>query len=219
MPWSFPPQSSFLVLAILLALLGFTSFVSSLVAARRKKVFSGILSGVLTLLLWLSSLLFGAVSAGLHGYEALTNEEVIVLVTTVPTGEQQFEAHFQFPDGTEHVYQLAGDQLYVDAHILKWKPFANVFGLHTQFVLDRVGGRYHEIQDERTRPRTIYAMSTRSKLDLFRLRKRWERLSPLYDADYGSATWADAQSESQFELRISTTGLLLRPLIVTGADG
>jgi len=219
MPWSFPPQSSFLVLSILLALLGFMSFVSSLVAARRKKVFGSVSGGVFALLMLLTSLLFGAVSAGLHGYETLTHEDVVVQVTTIPLGEQRFEARFLFPDGTEQVYELAGDQLYVDAHILKWKPVANILGLHTQFALDRVGGRYHQLKHERTRPRTIFAMSTKSKLDLFHLRKKWERLSPLYDADYGSATWADASRESQFELRVSTTGLLLRPLVLAGAGG
>lgn len=211
MPWSLPPQTSFLVLSILLALLAFMSFISSLVSARRRRLFGVLSGGVMTVILLLVSLLFGAVSVGLRGYDALTREDVVVVVHTTPLGQQRFEARFVFPNGTERTFELAGDQLYVDAHILKWKSVANVFGLHTQYTLDRVGGRYEQLDHERTRPRTVHALGERSVIDLYRLRQRWDRLSPLYDTEYGSATWVDARSAGSFELRVSTTGLLLRP--------
>jgi hypothetical protein len=212
MPWSLPPQTSFLVLSILLALLAFMSFISSLVAARRRRLFGTISGGVMAVVTLLASLLFGAVSVGLRGYEALTREDVIVVVHTTPIADQRFEARFVFPNGTERTFELAGDQLYVDAHILKWKPIANVFGLHTQYALDRVSGRYEQLKHERTRPRTVFAVGEQSAIDLYRLRQRWDRLSPLYDTEYGSATWVDARSAGSFELRVSTTGLLVRPL-------
>jgi len=212
MPWSLPPQTSFLILAILLALLAFMSFISSLVAARRRRVLGSLSGGVLSVVLLLLALLFGVLSVGLRGYEALTHEEVVVQVHTTPVGEQRFEARFVFPDGEERTFELAGDQLVVDAHILKWKPVANILGLHTQYALDRVSGRYEQLKDERTRPRTVHALNDESKLDLFNLRKKWDRLSPFYDAQYGSATWVDARSEGSFELRVSTTGLLMRPM-------
>ena len=43
---------------------------------------------------------------------------------------------------------MAGDQIYVDAHILKWTPAANLIGLHTAYELDRVAGRYDNIEQE-----------------------------------------------------------------------
>ena len=208
--WSFPPQSSFLILAILLALLSFMSFISSLVAARRKKLFGSAAGGTIALLLFVMALLFGAVSVGLRGYEALTHETVAVVVTTTPIGDQQFEAHLQYPDGREQTFHVYGDQLYVDARILKWKSVANFFGLHTQYALDRVGGRYAQLKHERTRPRTLESLGEDSAVNLFELRKRWDRLSPLFDAEYGSATWVDASSAGKFEVRVSTTGLLVR---------
>ena len=89
--WSFPPQGSFLILAILLALLSFMSFVSSLVAARRKKLFGSAAGGTIALLLFVMALLFGTLSVGLRGYEALTHEAVAAVVTTTPIADQQFE--------------------------------------------------------------------------------------------------------------------------------
>jgi hypothetical protein len=108
------------------------------------------------------------------------------------------------------VHELSGDQLYVDAHILKWKPWANLLGLHTAYDLDRVAGRYVSVDDERDRPRTVAVLGTPRAIDLFHLRRRHAWLSALVDAEYGSATFVDVQSVAVFEVRVSTTGLLVR---------
>lgn len=49
-------------------------------------------------------------------------------------------------------------------------------------------------------------------VDLFNLRQRYALLSPLLDAEYGSATFAAAGNSAQYEVRVSTTGLLIRKL-------
>jgi hypothetical protein len=165
----------------------------------------------------LSALLFAALGAlcfGLlaatQGYRALTREEIACEVSVEPSGKQTFTARFVFPDGRRQVHELAGDQLYVDAHILKWKPWANLLGLHTAYDLDRVAGRYVSLDDERDRPRTVAALAAPRTVDLFDLRRRYVWLSPLVDAEYGSATFIDVQSPAIFEVRVSTTGLLVR---------
>jgi hypothetical protein len=109
-------------------------------------------------------------------------------------------------------YTLNGNQLYVDARILKWHPWANVLGLHTAYELDRVAGRYQELAQEQQQPRTVQSLAPERKVDLFNLRQRYVLLSPLLDADYGSATFAAADSPAQYEVRVSTTGLLIRRL-------
>jgi hypothetical protein len=166
----------------------------------------------------LSALLFLALAAlclvlvgATQGYRALTREEVACEVRVEPAGWQSFSAHFVFPDGREVVHSLKGDQLYVDAHIIKWKPWANLLGLHTAYELDRVGGRYASLDDERDRPRTVASIATSKQLDLYDLRRRYAALAFLVDADYGSATFVDVRSPAVLEVRVSTTGLLVRP--------
>jgi hypothetical protein len=149
---------------------------------------------------------------GLRGYQALTHEEVVAIVNTVPDGPHRFRATFHFNDGTRREFRLAGDELYVDAHILKWKSIANLLGLHTEYELDRVSGRYRAIDDERSGQRTIYSLSEESPIDLFGMRRRFPRLAPIVDAEYGSASFIAADQPARYELRVSTTGLLLRPL-------
>lgn len=156
--------------------------------------------------------LLAGIAAGLDGYRSLAREETVARIELLPTAPQRFTATFRFVDGREATFDLAGDEIYVDAHILKWKPLANGIGLHTVWTLDRVGGRYRSLDEERASPRTLHALSREPLVDLASLRTRYRLLSALYDAQYGSATFAPADLPARLELRVSASGLLLRPL-------
>jgi hypothetical protein len=144
------------------------------------------------------------------GYRALTREDVAAHIVVKPTGRQRFIATFRFPDGREATYELAGDEFYVDAHILKWHPYANMFGLHTAYEIDRVAGRYRAIKDERDAMRTVHAIARDKPVDLYALGRRYTFLAPILDAEYGSATFVPVTRPAELELRVSTTGLLMR---------
>lgn len=154
--------------------------------------------------------LAGAVALGIQGYRALTREDIAARLEVRPTGPQRFSATFRFPDGGTATFELTGDEVYVDAHILKWKPIANVLGLHTAYELDRVGGRYRAIEQERSAPRTVQSLGRERLVDLFGLRQRHAFLESLLDAEYGSATFVAVTRPAELELRVSTTGLLIR---------
>jgi len=183
----------------------------SIGAFRRRRFFGGMAGTLLAFLLLAIAALCLTISIATQGYRALTREEIAVTVTVRPVGEQRFEAEFVFPDGRDTTYVLTGDQLYVDADILKWKPIANFLGLHTAYELDRVGGRYEELDSERFRERTIHSLKPDRTLDMFPLRRRFAFFAPLLDAEYGSGTFIGADTVSTYEVRVSTTGLLIRP--------
>src|SRR5256886_7584076 len=94
---------------------------------------------------------------------------------------------------------------YMDAHILKWHPWANLLGLHTVYELDRVAGRYNAVGDERTQPHTAYELARSKPVDLYSIARR-RLLGPLVDAEYGSATFVAATRPATFEVRVSTDG-------------
>jgi len=154
--------------------------------------------------------LFGAIAVGTQGYRALTREDLAAHIVVQPTGAQRFSATVRLADGREASYDVAGDEIYVDAHILKWRPLANVFGLHTEYELARLAGRYRDIEAERRAPRTVYLLGAERPLDLFSLRQQHTFLAPLVDAQYGSATFVPVTERAELELRVSTTGLLMR---------
>ena len=49
-------------------------------------------------------------------------------------------------------------------------------------------------------------------MSLFRLRQRFEWLDPLLDAQYGSATFTPVNRAADLEVRVSTSGLLVREI-------
>lgn len=202
--------SPFVIAAVTLAIFGailILAGIAALLRARLLRFSLRTLSGLLLLALGAAT---ATMAVGIQGYRALTHEEIAAHIVVRPEGRQRFVATFQFPDKRQATFELAGDEIYIDAHILKWTPYANILGLHTLYQLDRVAGRYHGIADERAAPRTVYGLGRDTPVDLFSLRRSHAFLAPLFDAEYGSATFVPITHAATFELRVSTTGLLIR---------
>ena len=198
-----------------LAASGFAAFgtilvIAGVVALFRWRPMSFLLRTLAGLLLLSLGALSGALAIGIQGYQALTREEVAARISVKPLAEQRFSAIVRQADGRSQSFDLAGDEIYVDAHILKWKPVANIIGLHTAYELDRIGGRYQAIEQERSAPRTLYLLRDERPVELFQLRQRYAFLAPLYDAQYGSATFVQVREPAELEVRVSTSGLLVR---------
>jgi sugar/nucleoside kinase (ribokinase family) len=198
------------ILAIVAGALAVAFLAAAIMAARRKRLFGTAAGVTLSLLLFALAALTATISVATQGYRALTREELAATVVVRPTGPTQFTALVIFPDGRDTMFVLRGEQVYVDAHILKWKPIANVLGLHTAYELDRIGGRYLELEDERDSTRTIFSLSAPKPVDMFTLRRRWAAFTPLLDAEYGSGTFVTAERRDSLEVLVSTSGLLIR---------
>src|SRR6266540_3100144 len=171
----------FMLTSALLALA--LSFVAASAWRQRRRLSA--LVGVLAAALCLSvGALCATISVGIRGYRTLTAEVVAATIVTEPLSRQRFRATVTLPDRSVHMFDLAGDAIYVDAHILKWRPLANLVGLHTAYDLAR----------------------------------RYWVLRPFVDAQYGSATFINATAAGSprdarqvtYEVRVSTTGLLVR---------
>jgi hypothetical protein len=203
-------QSPLFFAAVILGAIGGLLLLAGFVAFFRLRLLSSAFRTLAGLLLISLGALAGTVAIGIQGYRALAREDVAARIVVQPAGAQRFIATFRFPDGRETKYELAGDEIYVDAHILKWNPYANLIGLHTAYELDRVAGRYHSVKDEREAARTVHPLGRERPVDLYALRRRYTFLAPLLDAEYGSATFIPVTKAAELELRVSTTGLLLR---------
>ena len=198
------------IAAVVFAVFSLLFLITFIVALKKHKKWKAARNFVFLLLMLVISLLFATVSFSLQGYNSLTHEELAAYVNVEPTGKQSFIAYFQFPDKSEAEFKLSGDELYVDAHILKWKSIANLFGLHTLYELDRVSGRYIDIGDETTKNRTVYSLASDRFIDIFDLRLKNEFLSFLVDAEYGSATFINVKKYPRLKIMVSSTGLLIR---------
>ena len=158
-------------------------------------------------------MLLGAITVGIHGYRAFTQEALAATIKTEPLGPHHFRATVTLADSSLHMFDLAGDAVYVDAHVLKWRPIGTLLGLETVYELDRIAGRYQTLSDEQLHERTVYSLAANKPFDAFDLARRYWLLRPFVDAEYGSATFIGATTPSggTYEVRVSTTGLLVRP--------
>ncbi|HXL35525.1 MAG TPA: hypothetical protein VN953_11415 [Gemmatimonadales bacterium] len=202
--------TTLIVTSLCLLLVGALVGVTAMREARVRHWLGGTIRGLVALLLLALAAMAATVTVGLQGYRALTFEEVAATVRTEPVAPQRFRATITLPDRRLAMYELAGDAFYVDAHVLKWHPWASLLGLRTVYELDRVAGRYNSIADERARPHTAYELARSKPVDLYFIARR-RLLGPLVDAEYGSATFVAASRPATFEVRVSTTGLLARP--------
>lgn len=204
--------SPLFILAAVCAVAGIVLVLAGLAALRRARLLRFAGRSLFGLLFLALGALASTIAVGVQGYRGLTREEIAAQIEVTPLGAQRFRATFRYPDGRQATYDLAGDEIYVDAHILKWKPVVNFLGLHTAYELDRVAGRYHAINEERDGARTVHSLGRERPVDLYGLRRRHEFLAPLLDAEYGSATFVPVTRPAAFELRVSTTGLLIREM-------
>ena len=199
------------VSTVCLLVLGAAVGVTAVRAGRERHWLGGTIRGLVALLLLALAALAATLTVGLQGYRALTFEDLAATVRTEPLSPQHFRATITLPDRRLAMYELEGDAFYMDAHILKWHPWASLLGFRTVYELDRVAGRYNNVVDERIKPHTAYELARPKPVDLFFMARR-RLLGPLLDAEYGSATFVAATQAKTFEVRVSTTGLLARPV-------
>jgi len=152
---------------------------------------------------------------GMQGYRQLSDEQTVLRIETFPLENQRFSALVIWPDGEQKAFYLYGDQLFIDAQILKWKSAANLLGLQTYYELDRIGGRYSRIADEQEKLRSIFSLKNLKTVDIYSIADNQQWLQPLIDTSYGSATFIDIDKPAVWELKVSTSGLLIRELIET----
>jgi hypothetical protein len=193
-------------------------FALTIWALKKRRIMGTAANTLLALLMLSLTALSVTLTVSTQGYRALTREESVAKVTTRALAEQRFEARVEFPDGRDTVFFLAGDEFYMDARILKWKPLANVLGLHTDYELDRISGRYLELEAEQSNPRTVFALSPPKRIDLFDLRRKHPLLGWLVDAEYGSGTFIASDDQAVFDVTVSTSGLLVRKRVALNVE-
>jgi hypothetical protein len=200
----------FSIIMLISAIISLVFLIATIRALKKFRILLVFRYTIFLLLFVLLTAVCAILKVANYGYRSLLHEECAATVTIEPAGKQRFVAHVVFPEGETAEFFCGGDQVYVDARILKWHPWLNLIGIHTAYQLDRIGGRYITIDDEQNKPRTIHSLSKNNKFDMFQIRKQWVVLKPLVDAEYGSATFIYADQPVIYKIMVSTSGLLVR---------
>ncbi len=205
------PQALIVAIALVGVLLSFPFFLAAIRRLRRLKLVRGtlfLLSGGIVLLLATGA---GLVAANLLTYARLTHEQEAARVATRQLGERHFAVSVQRAGSAPRRYDVRGDEWQIDARVLKWRPMGNLLGFDTVYRLERISGRYSDIAQERSAPRTVHALSEDPGMDLWTLARSYHRYLPLADALYGSAAYVPMAEGAEYVVTVSTSGLVVRP--------
>ena len=198
------------VIAALLAVFFFWLFIRNL---KKKRLLGSGLQLLLTSLSAAVAALALAVSLHLYTYARLTSEQAVAMVQVQQLAPQRFNLVLRMPEKSPRSFVIEGDEWQLDARVLKWHGWAQLLGLDAQYRLDRLSGRYRNIIQARNQLSSVHDLaSVNGPLDIWALARRKPKWLPWVDAEYGSATYLPLRDQAAFEVKLTQTGLLARPV-------
>ena len=203
---------TFTALIVVCALLGLLFFIAAVRRLRRRRVMRGMAHGAAALIFLLAAVCAVLIGTNLRSYQRLSYEQPAGELQLSRVGDRQFDAVLSYPDGERANFPLRGDEWQIDARVLKWHAFANLVGFDAAYRLERISGRYSHVEDERTQPRTVYELHPPGRIDPWELIHRYRSWIPWMDALYGSATFLPMADGALYEIKVSQSGLVARPL-------
>ncbi len=162
------------------------------------------------------------VSAGLAGvavvlaftvlsYVRLVEETLVARIEFRRVSADEHQARLMIDGERDQFFVLRGDEWQMDAKILTWHPPATILGMDPMFQLDRLSGRYAEVDRERSEPRTVHDLAPAVPTDVWRIARRFPAIAPGVDAYYGTATYVPMADGALYEVSLSRDALIARP--------
>ncbi|MBN8712412.1 MAG: hypothetical protein J0H50_00370 [Xanthomonadales bacterium] len=155
------------------------------------------------------SLLLAGGALTLRGYRVLTDEAPVVDVDARILSPQNWALTLTWPDGTTRHAIVLGDAWRVEAIVLKWKLPTMLAGVPPLYRLDRLSGRYDDMQQEATAPRTVVDLAPEGGFDIVDLRRRHPAWMPGVDTVYGSGVFLPLVDQGHYSVSLMRTGALV----------
>ena len=196
--------------------LGLALTVAAIRQLRRGRLMGASLRGLCAMPCMVAAVTSAGIIANLYTYHRLTHEQPIATLEFAQLAPQHFQVVMREANNTTQTFELRGDEWQLDARVLKWHGWANLLGLDARYRLERLAGRYRDIEQENNATRTAHALSEQRGIDLWRLDRRLSL--KLIDADFGSATYLPMADTARFEISLAQSGLVARPLNAAAAN-
>lgn len=164
-------------------------------------------------LLFALGLILITVLINIASYGRLTHEQQVANLYFTELAPQQYRASVNFANENRlQEFEISGDEWQLDAKVLKWHSYANLLGLDAQYKLHRLSGRYQTLEQARQTPTSVYELHTEPGIDLWKYARRYPNWLPLVDAYYGSAVFLPMTDNAQYEVFMTQSGLIARPV-------
>lgn len=175
--------------------------------------FVGFCRGIFGLVLLALCAVVAVTAFDIYSYKQVLQEQVVATINFDKIEDQHYYAVLSDKNGKEQRVELRGDQWQLDARIVKWQGYLATLGIKPAFRLERLSGRYYDIEQETTAKRTVHAVhSSLYGVDVWKIFNSNPDWVPAVDAVYGSATYLPMKDGALFEISLSNTGLVARPI-------
>lgn len=203
---------TFSVAVLLAAVFGLLLMLIAIKRLWQRRLFTASLSGCCGLALALGALLVLSVALNIHTYQRLTFEEPLLTLTFSQQGPKHFRVSVDFLNTARvDTYELHGDDWQLDARVLRWEAPLQILGKDPVYRLERLGGRYQSIEEEREKTRSVHSLTRPAGLDIWTLARDYQHWLPWLDAYYGSATYLPMRDGARYTVSMSQYGLIARP--------
>jgi hypothetical protein len=184
---------------------------------KQRRLLGSTFYGLQTLLVLTLLISVFLVFSNLHTYQRLTYEENIVEVAIKRVSTQKFQLQLIYAESAvrsdvNQIYVLSGDEWQLDTRIIKWKGWANLLGMDSYYRLDRLSGRYAEVDQTNSMSQTAYRLfDAENGVSIWDLKRLLKSKLPFLDAYYGQSVFLPMKHGARFKVSISQSGLLVRP--------
>lgn len=193
------------------ALLAFYFLIRTGRCLRRRRILRASSSGISCIASAGVAALGGMVLLSYFSYSRLVDEQLVSRISFSRLSPDEYQARLMIAGETDRFFVLRGDEWQLDARIVTWKAPMTVLGLDPIFKLDRLSGRYTDIDREQSEIRTVHALAASVPTDLWQFAQRFPFLTPGVDAHYGTATYVPMADGARFDVSLSRDALIARP--------
>ena len=185
---------------------------------KRGKIIGGTLYGLQGTVIFLMLTIILLIFSNLNTYQRLTYETDIAEVLTRKLARQKYQLVLIYPQSAgqndePEYYSVYGDEWQLDTRVIKWKGWANIIGLDSYYQLDRLSGRYANIEQANTSPPSAHQLTGEQKgMSIWKLKNLMKSKLPFLDAYYGQSIFVPMRDGAKFSVSISQTGLVVRPV-------
>lgn len=198
---------SLMIISLTLLIAGLSVLLFGLRALFKKRLLTGVVTGLIGLPLVLFGFLLLLFATNLYTYQKLTHEMEVARITS-----QKIETGFQV--GIEHSHSnnekfiLSANQWQLDARFVKFKPWTIMFGNEPLVRLERFSGRNN---DANKAVKNIYEFTAGGGL-LLNLSNHLVDMSGLIDTYFGSSVYMPLADGAEYLVTASVSGLVARPV-------
>ena len=101
------------------------------------------------------------------------------------------------------------DEWVIEGHMVLWKPVFGIFGAQRYYRLERISGRYRDIEKEKKEVRLVYSLSEQPDR-FWAFIYRYQRFIPFVEAAYGNSAFVPFEPGKKFNVYVTYYGFMIK---------